>query len=82
MNKKWFVYILECLNGTLYTGSTNNLERRVKQHTNGQGATYTRIFGVKAILYSEEFEERIIALRREREIKKFPRIKKLALIKK
>ena len=79
---KWFIYILECNNGHLYTGSTNNLERRLKEHLSGRGGKYTRTFGAKQILHSEKFIERILALRRERQTKKFPRMKKLGLIKK
>ena len=79
---KWFIYILQCENGNLYTGSTNDLVRRLKEHIAGRGAKYTKIFGARTILHSEEFDERITALRREREIKRFSKKKKLLLIKK
>ena len=76
----WFVYILEAGNGMLYTGITNNLERRMKAHETGKGARFTRIFGFRALLYSEPQPDRIAALKRELEIKRWPRDKKISLI--
>ncbi|MCX5681786.1 MAG: GIY-YIG nuclease family protein [Candidatus Omnitrophica bacterium] len=77
----WKVYILETNHGTLYTGITNNLEKRVAAHKKGKGALFTRLCGVKKLLYSENRRNRSFALKREAEIKKWPRKKKLELIK-
>jgi len=77
----WYVYILECEDGRLYTGITNNLERRMKKHKAGNGARFTRIFGFKKLLYSQKYLNRSKALRRESEIKRWERHRKLALIK-
>jgi|TARA_B110000238_G_C16053228_1_gene407057 putative endonuclease len=76
----WVVYILECKDKTLYTGITNNLERRVQQHESGQGAKYTKGRGPFRIMYTQECEDRSLALRREHEIKQLSRSEKLALI--
>ncbi|MFC1571835.1 GIY-YIG nuclease family protein [Candidatus Margulisiibacteriota bacterium] len=76
----FYVYILECANKTLYTGITNNLERRLKQHQEGKGGHYTGYnHGVK-IRYHETFKTRSEAAKREAQIKGWPRTKKLALI--
>ncbi len=78
---KFFIYILECKDGTLYTGSTKDLDNRLVQHNNGNGAKYTRCRCPCKLVYSEEFETRSEAIHREREIKKLPRKEKLNLIK-
>src|SRR3989338_8131121 len=75
----WTVYILETQDGRLYTGITNNLERRMKAHKNGKGARFTKIFGFKKLLYSEDLPTRVEALKRESFIKTWPREKKLLL---
>lgn len=75
------VYILECADKTLYTGSTNNLEKRLKEHNESKrGAHYTKIRRPVKLLYSEEFATFNSARHREAEIKRWPREKKLALI--
>lgn len=76
----YHVYILECVNKTLYTGITTDLKRRFAEHKAGKGARYTASKGVKMIRYSEAHPDRSSALKREAEIKKWPRAKKLALI--
>jgi putative endonuclease len=76
----YHVYILLCADGTLYTGITNNLERRLKEHQTGKGARYTRRKGVRKILYTEKHPSRSSALKREAEIKKWSREKKIRLI--
>lgn len=76
----WHVYILQTNKGQLYTGMTNNIERRFNEHSSGRGARFTRIFGVSKLLYQAPFETRIEAMRREAEIKSWPRPKKLKLI--
>ena len=78
----WFVYIIRCGDGSLYTGSTNNLQKRFLAHKNGKGAKYTRSRGVKRIVFSEKYVKKIMALKRERGIKKLRREEKLKLIKK
>lgn len=74
------VYILECADGTLYTGWTNDFERRLSVHNSGKGAKYTRgRLPVKAV-YIEYFPDKISATQREYAIKKLSRSKKLRLI--
>ena len=61
----WHVYIIETNDGRLYTGMTNNVERRFKQHVSGKEAKFTRIFGVKALKYSCSFETRVEAMQKK-----------------
>ena len=79
----FWVYILECksLTGTVtyYTGSTNNIERRLSEHRKGRGARYTSGKRVE-LMYWEEFATRRDAMRREIAIKRLPRVKKSRLI--
>lgn len=75
-----YVYILCCNDGTLYTGWTNNLERRVKVHSEGKGAKYTRARLPVKLVYHEEFEDKIAAMKREYFIKQLSRQDKLKLI--
>jgi len=75
----WFLYILECKDSSLYTGITNNLEKRLSAHNQGIGAKYTRGRGPFTIVYTEEYLEKGSALRREIEIKKLSRREKLRL---
>jgi len=77
----YFVYLIECEDGTLYTGITTNVERRFKEHSLGKGGAYTRSKRAKKILYTETQPNRSSALKRESEIKSWPRAKKLSLIK-
>lgn len=74
-----FIYILECADGTLYTGWTTDLENRVKAHNNGSGAKYTRGRGPVRLLYSEAFETKGEALKREKQIQKMTRARKCKL---
>jgi putative endonuclease len=76
----WYTYILECKDGRLYAGITDNLKRRLAEHKSGKGANFTRSFGAKAILYKEKCSDRSSALKREAQIKGLTRKKKLALI--
>ena len=76
----WIVYILRCGDGTLYTGATNDLPRRLKAHQSGRGAKYTRSRLPVARAYQEEAEDKSAALRREAAIKRLSRQEKLALI--
>mgnify|MGYP000967030531 FL=1 len=75
------VYIIECCDGTLYTGYARNVEERVKTHNEGKGAKYTRGRRPVRLLYSENCASRSAALRREQEIKAKPRAAKLSLIR-
>ena len=80
---KYFVYILKCADKSLYVGSTNNLEKRLKQHNDSKwGAHYTKIRRPVALLYSEKFATLKEARKRESEIKSWRRENKLKLINK
>ena len=74
-----YTYILECNDGTLYTGWTNNLEKRIKAHNDGKGAKYTRSRLPVKLVYFEEFESAVDAQKREYQIKRLKRSEKLAL---
>ena len=73
-------YIIECEDGTLYTGWTNNLEKRFAAQCAGKGAKYTRSHKPKAIVYEESFDTPQAAMAREYQIKRMSRKKKLDLI--
>jgi len=75
-----FVYIVECADGSLYTGWALDVEQRVKVHNAGRGARYTRMHGPVRLVYAEEQPDRVAAMKRELEIKRWPRAKKLKLI--
>lgn len=75
----YFVYLLECADGTIYTGITTDLSRRLAEHRRGLGGRYTRSRQAKRIVYSEKHQDRSSALRREAEIKRWPRPRKIAL---
>lgn len=77
----WFVYILQCLDNSYYTGISNNVEKRFLDHKNGKGGAYTRSHKPIKIIYKEESTDRSSALKREVEIKKLTRIQKEELIK-
>ena len=66
---KYFVYILECCDGTLYTGYTNDLIKRLKTHNSGKGAKYTRCRIPCRVVYSEVFSDKSSAMKREYYIK-------------
>jgi len=76
----YFVYLLECGDGSLYTGVTTDVERRLAEHKSGVGSHFTRAKGAKRIVYTEPHSDRSRAQKREAEIKKWPRAKKLALV--
>ena len=75
-----YTYILKCSDKSLYTGWTNNLDKRVEDHNSGKGAKYTRSRRPVVLAYYEQFETKDEAMRREWEIKRLTRKKKLALI--
>ncbi|HSX24601.1 MAG TPA: GIY-YIG nuclease family protein [Candidatus Andersenbacteria bacterium] len=78
--RKFFVYILKCADATLYTGWTTNIEKRVAQHNTGKGAKYTRARLPVVCMYSELFDSKEEAMKREYEIKQLSREEKAALI--
>jgi putative endonuclease len=80
-NEKWSVYILECSDGSLYIGATNDPQRRFEEHLSGKGSKYVRARKAKQIIYMEEVDNKYDAFKREREIKGYSRQKKLNLIK-
>lgn len=79
MEKQWVVYILECGDGSLYTGITDNFPRRFKAHESGKGAKYTRGRGPLTLRYMETCADHGEALRREYQIKALPRGEKQKL---
>lgn len=81
LEKPWFVYVVRCADGTLYTGITTNVARRVAAHNGGagNGARYTRSRRPVALVYAERLPSRATALQREAAIKRLDRAAKLAL---
>lgn len=79
---KYTVYILRTSANTLYTGQTNNLERRIEEHRkkSSKSAKYVRNFDSFELVYTEEYESRAEAMRREVELKKMPKVKKEELV--
>ncbi len=75
----FFCYILECVDGTLYTGWTTDPERRLIQHNRGKGARYTKMRLPVKLVYIEPQPDKVTALKRERAIKALPRKKKIEL---
>ncbi len=80
MEKGNYTYIVKCVDGTLYTGWTNDVEKRLAAHNTGQGAKYTRPRLPVELVYCEAHDTKQRAMQRECEIKKLTREKKLALI--
>jgi putative endonuclease len=82
MHKKWYVYIVQCVDGSLYTGITVDLDRRLNEHnTSNKGAKYTRSRRPVQMMYSETHETRSLASKREHAIKQLTRKEKLNLLK-
>ena len=81
MDKRWYVYILHCGDGTLYTGITTDVQARLEAHRSGKGAKYTRGRDPLELVYSEECGDHSQALKRELAIKALPREEKLKFIK-
>ena len=77
-----YTYILECVDGTFYTGWTNDIEKRLAAHNSGKGAKYTRNRTPVRLVHLEEFSSKEEAMQREYEIKNFSRQQKLKLIQK
>ena len=76
-----YTYIVECSDGTLYTGWTNNLEKRLEAHNAGKGAKYTKTRRPVKLVYQEQFETKEEAMSREYHIKQLSRKEKMKLIK-
>ena len=76
----WFVYILKCRDNTLYTGITNNVEKRLLAHQEGRGAKYTKGRGPFKVVYKKKFKTRSEATIKELEIKKLNSKEKRELI--
>ncbi len=77
----WFVYILHCSGGSLYTGIARDPEKRFLEHKNGKGGAYTRSRKPVKILYLEPLETKSAALKREAQIKGWTRKKKMTILK-
>ena len=77
----YYVYIILCDNGSFYTGYTKDIDKRLKLHVNGRGAKYTKMHKPKKIAYTESYEQRAEAMRREKMIKKLNHKQKQVLIK-
>jgi putative endonuclease len=78
---RWFCYLLECADGSLYTGITPGLERRVTRHNDGSASKYTRARRPVRLVWFEPWPDRAGASRREAAIKRLPRSEKLALLR-
>ena len=79
MKRPAFIYLLRCTDGTIYTGWTYDVEQRISTHQKGRGARYTRTRLPVELIYHERLTSRQAAMKREIEIKKMPRAKKLGL---
>lgn len=82
MANTWKLYILRCGDGSLYTGITTDVPKRLEAHRSGKGAKYTRGRAPLELVYSEECGSHSAALKRELEIKALSREEKLKLIEK
>lgn len=76
----WTVYMLRCRDGSLYTGITDDLDRRVQAHNAGKGAKYTKGRGPVTVVYTEEVPDKSAALKREYAIKHLKKVEKEALL--
>lgn len=76
----WYVYILECSDLTLYTGITNNVEKRIDTHNKKKGAKYTKTRTPVKLMYQCEFETKSLAAKEEWRIKQLTRTQKISLI--
>jgi len=76
----WFLYLIECCNGSYYAGISNDVERRYAQHLAGRGAKYTRAHPPVKLLGTRAFPDRSSASKAEHAIRQLPRAKKLAFL--
>ncbi len=79
--KQGYMYILQCADGSFYTGSTKNLQRRIEEHKSGEGAKFTKEHFPIKLVYYESFERIDLAFKREKQVQGWSRVKKIALIK-
>lgn len=80
MDIKYYIYILQCADGSLYTGYTNDVSKRLLKHSSGKGSKYVRTRLPVEVVYTESFKTKSEALKRECAIKKLKRKDKLKLI--
>lgn len=80
MASSWYLYMLRCGDGSLYTGITTDVERRLEAHRSGKGAKYTRGRGPLELVYREKCEDHSAALKRELEVKALSREQKTAFL--
>lgn len=80
MNKIYYIYMLRCKDGSIYTGYTDNIYKRIEKHRNGKGAKYTRGRGPFELVHYESFFTKEEAMQREAAIKKLNKEAKLKLI--
>lgn len=76
----YYVYMIRCKNGKYYTGYTTDVERLIKKHRSGLGSKFVRSFGVSKLLHCESYSTKSEAMKREAQIKSWPRAKKETLI--
>ena len=77
MEKKWFVYIVECRDGSFYTGVSNDLDKRMEAHASGKGSKYVYRKGFRQLLASKECESKSDACKAEYFVKQLPKFEKL-----
>ncbi|PIU89402.1 hypothetical protein COX58_00535 [archaeon CG_4_10_14_0_2_um_filter_Archaea_38_6] len=79
---EWFVYLLECLDGSYYTGVTNNIEKRMSKHEKGTGSKFVKSKGFKKLLVFKKCENKSEACKHEYSIKQLPKYEKIKWFKK
>ena len=79
-NENWYVYILLCRDGTLYTGISNDIKKRMLAHEKGKGAKYTKGRGPFKLVYENTFNNQSMAMKEENRIKKLSKVQKLKLV--
>jgi len=82
MEKSWFVYLLECLDGSWYAGITNDIDKRMKAHSQGKASKYVAAKGFKKLLAAKKCKNQSDALKKEYVIKQLPKQEKLHWFKK
>ena len=75
-----YVYMIECCDGSYYTGYTIDLDKRMKKHKEGKGSKYVKLKGYKKLVYFEKYSDKITAMKREYALKKSPRTYKMDLV--
>lgn len=80
MKRPWLTYIVQCRNGSFYTGITNDLQKRLAKHNAGEGPSWTRMRRPVQLVFAEQHQDKSSARKREIEIKGWRREKKMALV--